>query len=765
MPTRKSTRERIQRFAFTLSLALNDKKIELMHNKPIIFYYDNDVVFKMMLGFEQELLPRQRKINSDERLVRALMSYGYLGDVHLLRPHAMELNKLLFEHPKKAIVEVDEIRKRKAKKYLQDKGVYQVMTTLRNIVSEGGPLDELSKREGINKFIDHLGKQPGNTFAYLAQVHGNWAERFIRFRQKDLIKFDKLGPEITIIQKDLEDTIYSFYSKLIETKSRSELKLNTYTDSLSLAILNYFIDRRDSGETDETVRFYTETAVVANSLNVYPETHDLLCYRKPIILHNSNTLKEEFILRDKDYFKMRAWFHVLSPDKLTRKDERESDVSISGTSLNELINLSTKLDSLLAYDDMNLEIAFHTTQFRRMYYDVLISEFEQLAIMDSVWIGNQFPEDLKKFDILKEWVDVLDFAAQSMTNEELQKRINSIRIELENKLSVSNSSMKNFEGILNASKERVKTFKGKNIDSMRDLGLVRWGYALDDESRKSVINSIKTITQGEDFERMQEIGNLASRMELGKSYSKEKLISCGILWALGLYKDIIALVGESPIESETNYELSLRVIKNAAKMRLGDLSYDEIKVVVDETISLLGKSDNILLGVGYVLFHAWDKVKDQVVDRNSMMELKSWAERSFAIGREAAEVFSKSDKLSWAHSINHCAYVGTMTGIYPTETNQFIKILFEISDRQALWNYRFSDTAGCICISRAEKLLKENHISEDDMHRIEENLKLAETYLAKAEKESLGDIASNAHRDWLDRVFMQLREKKGQTKM
>ena len=759
MPTNTSIRERIQRFALTLALALNDKRIEGEYHKPIIFYYDNDAVFKMILGFEYELLPGQYRINEDERLVRALMSYGYLGDIHMLRPHAMELNRLLFQHPKKAIVEIDEVRKRKAKKYLYDKGVSSVLTTLRNIVLGKAPFVGLPDKERINNFIEYLGQQPGNTFALLTQIHGNWAERLVRFKKNELIKFDKLGPEITIIQSELKEEVYSFYSRLIERKSRGELRLNTYTDSLSLAILYQFIQKRDSGETDETVRFYTETAEAADSFRKFPELHRLLCYNNPLVLHKSNMLQEEFILRDKDYFKMRAWFHVLLPSNSTKMGERESGDSLSGISLEELEELSKDLDRLMAYDDKNLEIAFNTAQFHRKSINRLISEFEQLAIMDSVWIGNQFPTDLKKLDILQEWVDVLNFAARKKTDEELQKQINLIRKELESSLSVINSWINNFERILNASKERVVAFKGKNIEPMRDLGLIRWGFVFDETSRKFVLNTIKTITQGDDFEKIREIGDLANRIEFGRDDPKEKVISCAILWALRLYEDIIALVGECPMEPKTEQEQSLCVIKDAAKMRLGNLPYDEIKAMANRNIALLDKSEEVLLGIGYILFHAWDKGKDQRTDKISTIELKSWVEQSFKVGEKASEVFRERDELVWAHSINHCAYVGTMTGVYPTETEHFIETLFDISDRQALWNYRFSDTAGCICISRAEKLLKKEYLSEIDIHNIEENLRSAENYLNISEQESLGDIASESHRDWLNRVFLQFREK------
>src|SRR5215203_1328966 len=85
--------ESILRFCRALRSATFDKRLE--KSNRVVYYYDADVVIRMINGFRQ--FKEDRRPVSDPRvlLVRALLSSGYLGEVQLLRPHALELDEAL----------------------------------------------------------------------------------------------------------------------------------------------------------------------------------------------------------------------------------------------------------------------------------------------------------------------------------------------------------------------------------------------------------------------------------------------------------------------------------------------------------------------------------------------------------------------------------------------------------------------------------------------------------------------------------------------
>src|SRR5688500_16429414 len=78
----------LKTFTQALVHALYDRTIE--DNREVRYYYDADIVVKMVLGlysYDDIHIKRDHR----EDLVRALLSAGFLGKVHILRSHALEL--------------------------------------------------------------------------------------------------------------------------------------------------------------------------------------------------------------------------------------------------------------------------------------------------------------------------------------------------------------------------------------------------------------------------------------------------------------------------------------------------------------------------------------------------------------------------------------------------------------------------------------------------------------------------------------------------
>src|ERR1700689_356928 len=82
----------VGRFAAALREAVHDKEIEATTGRPIRFYYDADVVLRIINGFQQ--FKRDLRPNRDPRnvMVRSLLACGLSGPLHVLRPHLLEIH-------------------------------------------------------------------------------------------------------------------------------------------------------------------------------------------------------------------------------------------------------------------------------------------------------------------------------------------------------------------------------------------------------------------------------------------------------------------------------------------------------------------------------------------------------------------------------------------------------------------------------------------------------------------------------------------------
>ena len=134
-------RERVRAFARNLRLALFDVQLERRQaaaQQPTLFYYDTDVVLRMIMGFE--LPPNRRHEAAD--LVRSLFACFMLGPMHMLRPHALELRNhlgsVIAQPPNQAF-------KQRAQDHLR--GHESKMRELRSIITGAERADGLTKAE------------------------------------------------------------------------------------------------------------------------------------------------------------------------------------------------------------------------------------------------------------------------------------------------------------------------------------------------------------------------------------------------------------------------------------------------------------------------------------------------------------------------------------------------------------------------------------------------------------------------------------------
>lgn len=259
-----SNRCRLRRFANALAIALYDRELELSTHS-ITYYYDADVIFKMIVGLEHESFG-----TAEQRVVRALLSCGIFGDFCMVRPHAFELNEMIRRHAKQSARTSPEAFLGRARQFLDRKGIADTMSRLRSLVSgENGQGHEEATK--VRRFLKILGNSPGDTFAYIEQTNGTWWERLGRYRERKLLRLDQMGPEIDELIDERVDSLRAINSILTRKRSAPNQSINVFRDALAVAILTELIRSADEGSAVSLVRFYTETHALSSQAEHDPD--------------------------------------------------------------------------------------------------------------------------------------------------------------------------------------------------------------------------------------------------------------------------------------------------------------------------------------------------------------------------------------------------------------------------------------------------------------------------------------------------------------
>jgi hypothetical protein len=734
-------RLRVERFANALALALFDRELEFLGEK-ITYYYDTDVIFKMIMGLEVEVAGSSA--SSEELLVRALLSCGYLGEFCMLRPHAFELNEELRRQKQFSTVRDQNAFLAKARGFLRSKQILEIMSVLHDVATGDGAFAFENENARVRHFLGILKDSPGRTFACIEQVNGTWWERLQRYYDKELLCLHKLGPEVQELLRTHEEVLRRINAILLMYRPR--YTINVFQDAVALTILHELIRARDEGASNEIVRFYTETAPMREAIYSNESLRGLLSYQT-LLAHEVHTPPgAEVVVRDSNYFIMRAWFEELA------LEAADADMS----SLEALKSLSMRLEDLLYLRGDSLEKAISGVRHDGRELGDLIDAFEKLAIMDYVWAGGRVPSDLRELEVLRKWVEVFEFAERPDTDVIVFEQIREVRAELESRVSTMRVWTSDFERLLRATVDTRSRVRGRVTDLMRDLGLVRWGYVLSYNEREHLLDALESLLQEDAINLTVEVSRIAAQIQEARYEMRQCLVMCGMLWALGCFQYIVDLVSECK-DNNKDEQLppSLLVIQAAAEIRTGELGNrdarrETVNQVWELQMSVPGNQRaGILLGVGYVLYHAWklEWIASGlgVHETHELgVEIQEWAQRSFSLGEEAYKLL-RVGELAWSYSINHCAYVGIVTGVEPEKTWRYLDELVRLETLPAFWNARFADTIGSYYLLRAERVWNK---SSEELRKgldLAEDFVRARKYFDWAKEHSIGDIDVEEH--------------------
>lgn len=753
-------RQKVEKFARALSLAIYDKLLEITGN-PVYFFYDADVIIKLVLGFENEYVelpagPRQVAFRAHEpgpRIVRALMSSGYLKEFYLARPHAFELYEEIRQRPQYLTQNARKAFLDRAMHYIDMVGIRDDMDSLLSVIAR----HENAGDGRAKDFIQLVQEKSARAFAYMEQVNGTWDARLRRYYDSKLLRLDLLGPEMKDLFLDAKSSLDDI-SDAIE-KRRPLMPLNAFQDAAALAILHQFVIAHEKGQAKFLVRFYTETADVRDALEQDFELAKYLTYRKVEAVDSLFTppASAYHVYRDTSYFMMRALIEELSP--LAKIEDPQE--------LQGWMALAMETKDLVADGYPEIEQRLLQGSPKHRLFSDLLNIHENVSVLRPLMERLPVPEILTEVNSLHEWSKIYRFAKENRTKEVLNEEISDIQTEMKSHVAKTSVWAKDFKMIMAAAADHLDNLISLD-DPMKDLGLVRWGYRMAPEEQQRLKDTISGLYSSDDSERRRLVGILSTYMGEAREDISLCRTAAAILWALGMFSEVVDLIESCRAANPgVKFPPTLLVIDAAARIRSGNIVTPEGRsAITTEVDELLNQTDPeqrkaMLLGVGYVFYQAWRAETIRFSPSARLPDLQSaaakhYAQRSFEIAEEASGALDPNT-LEWAYAINHCSYVPIITGVSPEKVEEYFPILLGLKHVPALWNARFDDTVGAYYLCRAERIWWSSRNDEKISMDLSDDLANASEYLRAAKRKDPGDIDVQEHLGRLDILSSQIR--------
>jgi hypothetical protein len=634
----------------------------------------------------------------------------------------------------------------RTRSYIDRAGIGTELVNLEAIVRESGKDPRQSREDVANQFLNVLQEGSAENFAMIEQVNGTWDQRLRRYYDQGLLGLDKLGPEIQELMLDAQSDLNAIYETVLER--RPDESLNAFQDAAALTTLARYVKEWKGEQRTFLARFNTETNLLAEAIRD-PRVAERLTYPEiPLPVVNFTPPPEaRSVYRNSDYFMMRAIIEELSPLDLNQTTEK----------LGPIIDWAAEIRSFLE-DQPSPQPKQVGAPFADGRLAELLRRFEKIGLLEPFWFRGHLPEFLAKSDTLANWMSVFRYASEEFPRQVLHARISDIRGQLKQEVAQLRTLARNFNMVVKARDDRRKSLSNNMENPMRDLGLVRWGYDTGTAETAAIQGIIGRLATEGDSALPSLARDIAERMELAKRSIPDCKVMAAVLWALARYSEMILtieLCRQNNRGKGLEFPRTLLLLRLAALMREGNLISEdqrrdrirEAKKILEGTAELAKKK--LLLSAGYIMYQAWKQQMLSVPEPMRKPELqtgetRAWAEECFDLGERAYHILDPNS-LAWAYAINHCAYVGTITGVRPDTTKEFVLRLAKLESIAALWNPRFDDTLGIYYLVQAQRKWDSSSAEERDVSDLAGDLTLARDYLNRAKLRNPGDIDIEEH--------------------
>jgi len=347
--------------------------------------------------------------------------------------------------------------------------------------------------------------------------------------------------------------------------------------------------------------------------------------------------------------------------------------------------------------------------------------FSRLALLDSCIDKYTVPTIAASF-LPDDTERLFRFGRQSRARAGVARSMEDMRKHLQENAERLRSWQENVQAIERAAERRRADLRRNvgigNPEPLRDLGLIRWGVALSKESADRLRVHIQGLLGLTTESPAYECATLAAALADGDDTDDDLLVVCSVLWFLEEWELLVEFM---EAEGERHaLPTELEVMRAAATIRSNpQMSVKQKQDDIDDLKEFLEPREEkrYLLGLGYVLFHAWASEQrisahSRKLSREAHGIVDSWVTDSFLCGQKAMAVFDHGS-LPWAFAVNHCSYVGTCANVFRDQTDECVRELIALSSVKSLWHFRFADTHAWQIYKRADRLWDEAVKSKD----------------------------------------------------
>jgi hypothetical protein len=709
----------LKKFTEALTQALYDHAVE--EQRTVRYYYDADIVVWMVLGLFGDP-PKYPTVKED--LVRALLSAGLLGEVHVLRPHAVELRNRIANVEENAsrirsLAEPGAFRQRIAN-YFGETKVNDEATILSSLDRLDEALSKARDRdERIETFLAEIKISGPQTFIAYEIARGNWEERLRTLRAK-VLRFEEFGEDIEKILDENRD-VWPINEAIVQARQKETeeqgggrprpTSLSDLSDAIAMATLSQMIAASATDENFHEVRFHTNTPRLVKAAGS-PEIDK--SFRYPATWEKEESWDTDLVFRGTEYYILRASFkalHFKGMSELSTGDE---------VTLAELEDVRLKLVSAWRQYEQPDDRADAERRLLANVEDIHIGSgtlrdalinLERASFLARLLKEYEVPTSVSSFLRERNTTDVFSAEETHLAAVRLLEEAKGLANDLTGKLTNIDRWFGPTREIILAvnrlSKSQDDSFA--ITDAVRDLGLVRWGADPDPTEIDIAMQKAQALFSKVDRHANRAASDLSREVEHPVLGESRALANAALLWQLGLFDLVIRLINRYQ-DRHGGPPLSLQIMRKAARLRSKhDSSTEENKVALGklrdsiEHVAEPVTRGRYYLGLAYIAFYiafrheARDTPLAEAFDEHVPPDVREWAVESYGHAEKAKELL-KSDPLARAFAINHAAYVGVLYHLNAQTTKRYLDELRELSraktpvGERRIWHYRFADT-------------------------------------------------------------------------
>ncbi|MBV9185878.1 MAG: hypothetical protein JO093_09645 [Acidobacteria bacterium] len=502
----------ITRFARGLRAALYDTECE--RRGPVHYYFDADVVIKVILGFLQfeDNSGEARDVGEGrdprEYLVQALLSLGMLGKIRILRPHALEIDEKLRYKLDYRTAMTKGLLATQTRAFVDQWGLKEALTRLEHIKASSTSQDQ--KRRAI---LETLRRRGPRTFVAMALIRGGtWKTRLRQLWDRKMLVFEGSSPDVRVLVKTHElDEILG----AITHHRGSEHDLNNLRDAAVLTAVSLMLRQ------GQQVRFYTDTKAIRDVVSSNAVVRDLLTeWPSP----TGGVQHATTIICDTDYFLIRSNFSALSfTDPVTDGVVAREDLQW----------LSDELGGILdAQPDEAIRIAARIRWGGR-YLSEIIRQLNTLGFLRNVL--SQAGPDVIATDV-DDWVRLWEYVEGLRGDDMLAGEIRDVKTALGEYVAQMREWVADYHELQRGAHELYsRSNPALNPDPMRDLGMIRWNVTLSPSESDTVRVLIKQLMGSDEDTRSQAALTLAAMVEDAPGAERNVIQVVSLLWTLNMF--------------------------------------------------------------------------------------------------------------------------------------------------------------------------------------------------------------------------------------